>query len=64
MRAPKPSRKSAANELAGAVHDRMPAIIPIVEHPRWLGPDPDPSDLLKPYPARLMKRVSKLLKRR
>jgi putative SOS response-associated peptidase YedK len=53
-----------ANELVGAVHDLMPAIIPIVEHPRWLGPDPDPRDLLKPYPARLMKRIPKLPKRR
>jgi putative SOS response-associated peptidase YedK len=53
-----------ANELVGAVHDRMPAIIPILEHPRWLGPDPDPHDLLKPYPARLMKRIPKLPKRR
>jgi putative SOS response-associated peptidase YedK len=53
-----------ANDPVGAVHDRMPAIIPIVEHPRWLGPDPDPRDLLKPYPARLMKRIPNLPKRR
>ena len=53
-----------ANALVGAVHERMPAIIPIVEHPRWLGPDPDPRDLLKPYRARLMKRIPKLPKRR
>ena len=53
-----------ANELVGTVHDRMPAIIPIVEHPRWLGPDSDPRDLLKPYPARLMKRVPKPPKRK
>ena len=26
-----------ANELVGTVHDRMPAIIPIAQHPRWLG---------------------------
>jgi putative SOS response-associated peptidase YedK len=40
-----------ANELVGAVHDRMPAIIPIEQHARWLGIEPDPRDLLKPFPA-------------
>ena len=53
-----------ANELVGAVHDRMPAIIPIPQHVRWLGAEPDPRDLLKPYPARLMKLVPKIPKRK
>jgi putative SOS response-associated peptidase YedK len=44
-----------ANELVGAIHDRMPAIIPIEQHPRWLGTGPDPRDLLKPFPADRMK---------
>ena len=44
-----------ANELVAAIHDRMPAIIPIEHHMRWLGPEPDPHDLLKPFPADRMK---------
>jgi putative SOS response-associated peptidase YedK len=45
----------AANELVAAIHDRMPAIIPIEQHMRWLGPDLDPRDLLKPFPADRLK---------
>ena len=45
----------AANELVATIHDRMPAIIPIEQHMRWLGPDLDPRDLLKPFPADQMK---------
>jgi hypothetical protein len=33
----------------------MPAIIPIGQHPRWLGTEIDPRDLLKPFPADEMK---------
>jgi len=43
-----------ANELVGSVHDRMPAIIPVEQHSLWLGTDPDPRDLLKPFPAERM----------
>jgi putative SOS response-associated peptidase YedK len=44
-----------ANALVGAVHDRMPAIIPTAAHPRWLGGEPNPRDLLAPFPAEAMK---------
>ena len=40
-----------ANELVAPIHDRMPAIIPIERHARWLGNEPDPAGLLKPFPA-------------
>ena len=43
-----------ANELVARVHDRMPAILRNDEHPRWLGTEADPRDLLRPYPADLM----------
>jgi putative SOS response-associated peptidase YedK len=33
----------------------MPAIIPIEQHARWLATEPDPRDLLKPFPADQMK---------
>jgi putative SOS response-associated peptidase YedK len=45
----------AANELVATIHDRMPAIIPIEHHQRWLGPELDPRDLLKPFPADRLK---------
>jgi hypothetical protein len=31
-----------SNELVGAVHERMPAIIPMEHHARLLGTEPDP----------------------
>jgi putative SOS response-associated peptidase YedK len=41
----------AANDLVGPIHDRMPAIIPAEQHARWLSDEPDPRDLLKPFPS-------------
>ncbi len=41
-----------ANELVRPIHDRMPVIIPPESYDRWLSTlDPDPRDLLAPYPA-------------
>ncbi len=41
-----------SNELVRAIHDRMPVIIPPESYDRWLSTlDPDPRDLLVPYPA-------------
>jgi putative SOS response-associated peptidase YedK len=43
---------TAANELIAQIHDRMPVIIPPGAYDRWLSPlEPDPRDLLVPYPA-------------
>jgi len=42
------------NELAAAVHDRMPVILPYGQHDAWLEPEAKPdalSALLAPYPA-------------
>jgi putative SOS response-associated peptidase YedK len=44
----------AANALVRRIHDRMPAILHAANYGRWLGHEPDPRDLLKPYPAELM----------
>lgn len=44
----------AANELVGTIHERMPVIIAAEDRDRWLGIEPDPSDLLRPYPSDLM----------
>jgi putative SOS response-associated peptidase YedK len=45
-----------ANELIATIHDRMPVILPPDAYDRWLSPiEPDPHDLLVPYPSELMK---------
>ncbi len=45
-----------SNEMIATIHDRMPVIIPPAAYDRWLSPlDPDPSDLLVPYPANEMR---------
>jgi putative SOS response-associated peptidase YedK len=43
-----------ANELVAQIHDRMPLILANSGYERWLGPEPDPHDLLVPYPAEPM----------
>ena len=44
-----------ANELLKPIHDRMPVIIAPGDYDRWLSPlDPDPRDLLVPYPSEPM----------
>lgn len=44
---------TSANELVAKLHDRMPVVIAEQDRDRWLS-EPDPSDLLRPYPADLM----------
>jgi putative SOS response-associated peptidase YedK len=44
-----------ANELVSAIHDRMPVILHPDDYDRWLSnAEPDPRDLLVPYPAEPM----------
>ncbi|BCG86553.1 MULTISPECIES: SOS response-associated peptidase family protein [unclassified Mesorhizobium] len=43
------------NELMATIQDRMPVSLAPEDYMRWLGPQSDPSDLLKPYPSDLMK---------
>jgi putative SOS response-associated peptidase YedK len=44
-----------ANAMIEAIHDRMPAIVPPDAYDRWLSPvEPDPRDLLVPYPSEAM----------
>jgi putative SOS response-associated peptidase YedK len=42
------------NELMERLHDRMPLTIDPADYDRWLSADPQPLDLLKPYPAERM----------
>jgi putative SOS response-associated peptidase YedK len=44
-----------ANELVAQIHNRMPLILAPYEYKRWLGDDPDPRDLLSPFPAEPMR---------
>ena len=39
-----------ANDLVAPIHDRMLAILPAEQFPRWLGDEVDPRDLLVPFP--------------
>jgi putative SOS response-associated peptidase YedK len=43
-----------ANELVAPIHDRMLAILPNDQFPRWLSDEEDPHDLLVPFPAEHM----------
>ena len=43
-----------ANELAAEIHDRMPLIIAPTDYERWLCDEPDPHDLMRPFPAEPM----------
>ena len=40
-----------ANALIAPIHDRMLAILPNDQFPRWLSNEADPRDLLVPFPA-------------
>ncbi len=44
-----------ANELVAEIHDRMPVILAPADDVRWLGEEPDPRDLMRPFPAALMR---------
>ena len=43
-----------SNDLVGRIHDRMPAILRPANYERWLGLEPDPHELLVPFPSELM----------
>ncbi|MEY9771061.1 putative SOS response-associated peptidase YedK [Sinorhizobium fredii] len=40
--------------MVATIHDRMPVILHRQDHDRWLSPEADPFDLMKPFPADLM----------
>jgi len=42
-----------SNELAAEIHDRMPVILAPADYVRWLSDEPDPRDLMRPFPADL-----------
>jgi putative SOS response-associated peptidase YedK len=44
-----------ANELVAEIHDRMPVILAPGDYTRWLSDEPDPRELMSPFPAGLMR---------
>jgi putative SOS response-associated peptidase YedK len=44
-----------ANELVAEIHDRMPLIIAAGDYARWLGEEPDPQELMRPFAAAAMR---------
>jgi putative SOS response-associated peptidase YedK len=44
-----------ANELIANIHDRMPLVLAPSDYTRWLSEEPDPSDLMRPFRADLMR---------
>ncbi|WP_092754329.1 SOS response-associated peptidase family protein [Rhizobium aethiopicum] len=42
------------NAMIAEIHNRMPVILHHEDNECWLSPDPNPSDLMNPYPSELM----------
>ena len=42
---------TGANDLVAEIHDRMPLILGRGDYVRWLSDEPDPRDLMRPFPA-------------
>jgi len=42
-----------ANTLVADIHDRMPVILSRYDYARWLSEEPDPHDLMRPFPGEL-----------
>lgn len=41
--------------LVAKIHDRMPLILRAGDYMRWLSDNPDPRDLLRPFPSEPMR---------
>jgi putative SOS response-associated peptidase YedK len=44
-----------ANALVGDIHDRMSLILAPEDFGRWLGDEPNPADLMRPFPTDRMR---------
>jgi putative SOS response-associated peptidase YedK len=42
--------RTAANELVGQIHDRMPLILAHEDYERWLSEEPEARDLMQSFP--------------
>jgi len=43
------------NVMMARIHDRMPVILRREDYDRWFSEEPDPRDIMRPYPSELMK---------
>jgi putative SOS response-associated peptidase YedK len=46
---------TAANELVGQIHDRMPLILAPEDYERWLSDEPNARELMESLPAEVMR---------
>ena len=44
-----------ANQLMAEIHDRMSLILTPVDYTRWLSDEPNPRDLMRPFPVEPMR---------
>jgi putative SOS response-associated peptidase YedK len=44
-----------ANALVAHIHNRMPLILSRYDYARWLSEEPNPHDLMRPFPPELMR---------
>jgi putative SOS response-associated peptidase YedK len=44
-----------ANSLIAEIHERMPAILSPADYTRWLSDEPDPHEMLRPFPSETMR---------
>lgn len=44
-----------ANELIGDIHNRMPVILSPADYVLWLSDEPNPRELMRPFPPGLMR---------
>jgi putative SOS response-associated peptidase YedK len=44
-----------ANSMVTTIHDRMPVVLAPSDYERWLDDELDPRDLMRPFPAGLMR---------
>ena len=44
-----------ANERVAEIHNRMPLILTPPDYTRWLSDEPDPGELMRPFPAEPMR---------
>ncbi|MCK9913692.1 hypothetical protein MXD81_31370 [Microbacteriaceae bacterium K1510] len=40
--------------MIAGIHEHVPAFLDMADVPRWLSVEPDPRDLLRPYPSDLL----------
>jgi putative SOS response-associated peptidase YedK len=51
MPPPNAPQSSRSNGLVVDIRDRMPFILATRDYARWLGDEPDPGNLMQPFPA-------------